>query len=154
MNFFFETCHLNHSSGWFHSELFETMTSGMRVRVKSRATVSGATGAGVCGSQSSETAKVNAVSAAETQAAGAEITSRLIARASWLSVTDRAFGTRWKSQEESSPEAVERELIELIGFGRSGAGGYIPRATVWMVISTLSLTRRNRVLGFFMPHFT
>ena len=28
------------------------------------------------------------------------------------------------------------------------------RATVWMVISTLSLTRRNKVLGFFMPHCT
>ncbi len=28
------------------------------------------------------------------------------------------------------------------------------RATVWMLISTLSLTRRNKVLGFFMPHCT
>jgi hypothetical protein len=28
------------------------------------------------------------------------------------------------------------------------------RATVWIVISTLSLTRRNNVLGFFMPHCT
>ena len=31
---------------------------------------------------------------------------------------------------------------------------YIVWATVWMVISTVSLTRSIRVLGFFMPHVT
>jgi hypothetical protein len=53
--------------------------------------------------------------------------------------------TRWKACPQARLPAPLSTLAHCT---------YIPCTTVRMVISTLSLTRSSRVLGFFMPQLT
>src|ERR1017187_2180438 len=56
--------------------------------------------------------------------------------------------------QDCPPHAYFRGRLRLVHPSAARTELYIARTTVWMVISTLSLTRRKRVLGFFMPHST